>query len=76
MDMEPFTLTYADVRTLMRDLKAIGAHNATRGRAAGLTGKSALEAVDAQLRDAAPRWTGCPRRSRSCTGTRGSRCRA
>jgi malonyl-CoA O-methyltransferase len=45
MDMEPFTLTYADVRTLMRDLKTIGARNATRGRAPGLTGKSALEAV-------------------------------
>ena len=45
MDMEPFTLTYPDVRTLMRDLKAIGAHNVTRGRATGLTGKSALEAV-------------------------------
>lgn len=45
MDMEPFTLTYPDVRTLMRDLKSIGAHNATRGRAAGLSGKSVLEGV-------------------------------
>jgi malonyl-CoA O-methyltransferase len=45
MDMEPFTLTYDSVRGLMRDLKAIGAHNVTRGRAAGLSGKSALEAV-------------------------------
>jgi malonyl-CoA O-methyltransferase len=45
MDMEPFTLTYPDVRSLMRDLKAIGAHNVTRGRAVGLTGKSALQAV-------------------------------
>jgi malonyl-CoA O-methyltransferase len=45
MDMEPFTLTYPDVRTLMRDLKSIGAHNVTRGRPAGLSGKSALAAV-------------------------------
>ena len=27
MDMEYITLTYAEVRDLMRDLKAIGAHN-------------------------------------------------
>jgi malonyl-CoA O-methyltransferase len=45
MDMERFTLTYPDVRTLMRDLKAIGAHNVTRGRAEGLSGKSAFEAA-------------------------------
>jgi malonyl-CoA O-methyltransferase len=47
MDMEPFTLTYADVRALMRDLKAIGAHNVTRERPQGLTGKSRLAAVTA-----------------------------
>jgi malonyl-CoA O-methyltransferase len=45
MDMEQFTLTYSDVHALMRDLKAIGAGNATRGRAAGLSGKSTLQAV-------------------------------
>ena len=45
MDMEQFTMTYPDVRALMRDLKMIGAHNMTRGRAAGLSGKSALETV-------------------------------
>ena len=39
MDMEVVTLTYDDVRGLMRDLKAIGAHNATLGRPAGLAGK-------------------------------------
>lgn len=57
MDMEPFTLTYADVRALMRDLKAIGAHNVTRERAPGLTGKSRLAAVttayEAMRRDGA-----------------------
>lgn len=47
MDMEPFTLTYSDVRALMRDLKAIGAHNATRDRAQGLTGRARLAAVSA-----------------------------
>jgi malonyl-CoA O-methyltransferase len=46
MDMEHFTLTYADVRTLMRDLKAIGAHNVTRGRPPGLSGKSRLQQVE------------------------------
>lgn len=45
MDMEVVTLTYAGVRELMRDLKAIGAHNATRGRPTGLGGRSLLESV-------------------------------
>lgn len=45
MDMEIVTLTYADVRELMRDLKAIGAHNMTRGRRATLAGKSLLARV-------------------------------
>jgi len=54
MDMEILTLTYADVRELMRDLKAIGAHNVTRGRPATLTGKSQLAKV-AQNYEAARR---------------------
>jgi malonyl-CoA O-methyltransferase len=45
MDMEIVTLTYADVRELMRDLKAIGAHNMTRGRPSALAGKSLLAKV-------------------------------
>ena len=45
MDMESFTLTYGSVRSLMHDLKAIGAHNATSDRPPGLTGKSRLAAV-------------------------------
>ncbi|SCY73690.1 malonyl-CoA O-methyltransferase [Nitrosospira sp. Nl5] len=40
MDMEYITLTYDDVISVMRDLKAIGAHNATQGRRRGLTGKA------------------------------------
>ena len=42
MDVERFTLTYAEVRDLMRDLKAMGAHNANAGRPRGLTGKETL----------------------------------
>lgn len=42
MDVERCTLTYDEVRGLMRDLKAIGAHNASAGRPKGLTGKRTL----------------------------------
>lgn len=45
MDMEVVTLTYADVRGLMRDLKAIGAHNATQGRPGALAGRALLDRV-------------------------------
>lgn len=45
MDMEYLTLTYDDVLKLMRDLKAIGAHNVTAGRRPGMTARSTLEAV-------------------------------
>ena len=41
MDMEYLTLTYDDVRGVLQDLKAIGAHNATAGRGRGLMGKNA-----------------------------------
>ena len=47
IDMEPFTLTYGTVRELMRDLKAIGAHNVTGGRPQALSGKGLLRAVAA-----------------------------
>jgi malonyl-CoA O-methyltransferase len=42
LDVERFTLTYDDVVAVMRDLKAIGAHNAADGRARGLLGKGFL----------------------------------
>jgi malonyl-CoA O-methyltransferase len=45
MDMEHFTLTYENVGALMRELKAIGAHNVTLGRPLGLSGRKAFEAV-------------------------------
>lgn len=38
-------LHYADVRSLMLELKAIGAHNATAGRPRGLTGKRSWQAM-------------------------------
>jgi malonyl-CoA O-methyltransferase len=41
MEMEMLTLTYADLKALMRDLKGIGAHNAAVSRRRGLLGKSA-----------------------------------
>lgn len=44
MDVERMTVTYKDVRQLMRDLKQIGAHNVTRGRSRGLTGKQHMQA--------------------------------
>ncbi|KAF0190740.1 MAG: malonyl-CoA O-methyltransferase [Gammaproteobacteria bacterium] len=47
MDVEHFTLTYPDVMHLMRDLKAIGGHNVTAGRAHGLTGPRRLKAMTA-----------------------------
>jgi malonyl-CoA O-methyltransferase len=40
MDVESLTLTYADVPGVLRDLKAIGAHNAAAARNAALTGKA------------------------------------
>jgi malonyl-CoA O-methyltransferase len=42
LDVERYTLTYDDARSLMRDLKDIGAHNVTAGRPRGLTGKATL----------------------------------
>ena len=46
MDIEVVTLTYTGVRDLMRDLKAIGARNMTRGRPAGLAGKERLAGME------------------------------
>lgn len=43
LDVERYTLTYDDVKGVMKDLKAIGAHNATNGRARGLQGKGFLQ---------------------------------
>lgn len=47
MDREDFTLTYGQVGDLMRDLKALGAHNTTAGRPRGLTGRHRLRRMAA-----------------------------
>ena len=48
MDVEYFTLTYESAIAVMRDLKAIGAHNATQGRPHGLQGRAFLQSLSAQ----------------------------
>ena len=45
MDMEIITLTYSDVKSVMQDLRGIGAHNATAGRGQGMMGKKAWQQV-------------------------------
>lgn len=52
MEMEMLTLTYADLRSLMRDLKGIGARNAAVARRRGLLGKAAW----ARLENAYEAW--------------------
>ncbi len=45
LEREDFTLTYADARALMHELRAIGATNADAQRQRALTGKAHLRAV-------------------------------
>jgi len=45
LDVDRIVARYPDVLSLMRELKAIGAHNVTRGRARGLTGPRRLAAM-------------------------------
>jgi malonyl-CoA O-methyltransferase len=47
LDVERFTVRYLDVRKVAADLKATGAHNATAGRAKGLTGPRKFAAMQA-----------------------------
>jgi len=48
LDVERYTLTYDDVKSVMKDLKSIGAHNATEGRARGLQGRGFLQHLTQQ----------------------------
>ena len=48
LDVERYTLTYDDVKAVMKDLKSIGAHNATQGRQRGLAGKGFLQNLTQQ----------------------------
>jgi malonyl-CoA O-methyltransferase len=43
MDMDMLSMTYKDVKALMRDLKLIGAHNVMQGRSHNITGKNKLQ---------------------------------
>lgn len=45
MDTERLTLTYRDGMGIMRDLKAMGAHNVSAGRNHALTGKKKLQGM-------------------------------
>lgn len=45
LDVDRIVVEYDDALSLMRELKAIGAHNVTRDRARGLTGRRRLEAM-------------------------------
>jgi malonyl-CoA O-methyltransferase len=75
MQMEMLTLTYPDARSLARELRAIGATNATTGRRRGLTGRRRFERALAGLEAARHRipatfeviyghaWKAAPRRT-------------
>ena len=45
LDVDRIVARYPDAMTLMRELKAIGAHNVTAARARGLTGRKRLAAM-------------------------------
>ena len=47
LDVDRHVHQYAQARTLMRELKALGAHNVDARRARGLTGRHALERMEA-----------------------------
>jgi malonyl-CoA O-methyltransferase len=47
LDVDRMHLTYPDTFALMRDLKAIGAHNVTAGRSRGLTGRARIARMQA-----------------------------
>jgi malonyl-CoA O-methyltransferase len=48
LDVEYYTLTYDNVKGVMKDLKSIGAHNATFGRNRGLAGRGFLNNLTQQ----------------------------
>ena len=47
MDQETITLTYTDLKTMLRELKGIGAHNVLPGRETGLMGKISWQKLQA-----------------------------
>jgi malonyl-CoA O-methyltransferase len=46
LDVDRIEVDYPDARTLMRDLKSIGAHNVTAGRPRALTGRTRLALME------------------------------
>ena len=46
MEMEQITLTYAELKSLLLDLKGLGAHNAATSRARGMMGRSAWHRLE------------------------------
>lgn len=48
MDRETLTVTYAELSGLLKDLKGIGATNATQGRTTGLMGRARISALREQ----------------------------
>jgi len=48
MDTERIIVRYPDLRSLMRELKGLGAHNATAGRPRSLSGKRGFERMRAR----------------------------
>ena len=46
VDVERLTMTYANVYALMKDLKALGHHNATIGRCRSLTGRGRWQTME------------------------------
>jgi malonyl-CoA O-methyltransferase len=46
LDVDRIEVDYPDARTLMRDLKSIGAHNVTAGRPRALTGRARLKRME------------------------------
>lgn len=51
VDREDIMVTYATVRSLLRDLRAIGAHNAAADRKTGLTGKRQFARFEAAYKE-------------------------
>ena len=55
MDAETITVTYADALSMMREIKAVGEHNATFGRPRGMMGRARwrrmLDAMERSRRD-------------------------
>jgi malonyl-CoA O-methyltransferase len=52
LDVDRHEVSYPDTLTLMRDLKAIGAHNVTAGRPRSLLGRAHLARMSAAYEEA------------------------